>query len=50
MHPRSENFENLREGDFCKTGGGENSIYMHFYIILAKEVKILVRVICSLIV
>ena len=50
MHPRSENFENLREGDFCKTGGGENSIYMHFYIILANEVKILVRVICSLIV
>ena len=27
-------------GDFCKTGGGENSIYMHFYIILANEVKI----------
>ena len=45
MHPRSENFENLREGDFSKIGGGEISIYMYFYIILAKEVKILVRVI-----
>ena len=32
-------------GIFSKIGGGENSIYMHFYIILANEVKILVRVI-----
>lgn len=32
-------------GIFSKIGGGEISIYMHFYIILANEVKILVRVI-----
>ena len=32
-------------GIFSKIGRGENSIYMHFYIILAKEVKILVWVI-----
>ena len=32
-------------GIFSKIGGGEISIYMHFYIILANEVKILVQVI-----
>ena len=32
-------------GIFSKIGGGENSIYMHFYIILANEVEILVWVI-----
>ena len=32
-------------GIFSKIGGGEISIYMHFYIILANEVEILVWVI-----